>query len=252
MYIYAGNDHIASITNRIEADNHSHLMVQLSVSLKGVFSISVDGQEIVCEGIIVDSNTNHTLFSNHDWQFILLVENTSTLAKQLNQNYLKGQSYHVLSKAQVNEIRILLEGYRPILNKEKYLQFYDHLLQIMHIKAEAKTIVDERISYLLSHLKNCTETEHIFEEMAKRVFLSQSRLSHLFKKETGMRLSSYLVLHKLQKAMFYIFAGKSITEAASMAGFDSPSHFAAVSKKSMGMTARSLNEDSFFLKVSTF
>jgi AraC-like DNA-binding protein len=252
MYVYAGNDHIASITDRIEADNHNHLMVQLSVSLKREFTISVEGQQIVCEGIVIDSNTNHTLFSNHDLQFILLVENTCNLAKQLNQKYLEGQSYHVLNKEQVNEIRSLLEECQPILRKEEYLQFYDQLLEILHIKADAKTIVDERISCLLSHLKNCTETEHILEEMAKSVFLSQSRLSHLFKKETGMRLSSYLVLHKLQKAMFYIFAGKSITEAASMAGFDSPSHFAAVSKKSLGMTARSLNEDSVFLKVSTF
>ncbi|NQX46577.1 helix-turn-helix transcriptional regulator [Paenibacillus tritici] len=54
--------------------------------------------------------------------------------------------------------------------------------------------------------------------------LSNSRLSHLFKENTGISLSGYMVLHKLQKATYLIFEGLSITDAAMAAGFDSPSH----------------------------
>jgi AraC-like DNA-binding protein len=52
--------------------------------------------------------------------------------------------------------------------------------------------------------------------------------------------------------MFHIFSGESITEAAMMAGFDSSSHLAAVAKKTWGMSAKELNEDSVFSKVSTY
>ncbi|WP_216857302.1 helix-turn-helix domain-containing protein [Paenibacillus tritici] len=49
-------------------------------------------------------------------------------------------------------------------------------------------------------------------------------MSHLFKENTGISLSGYMVLHKLQKATYLIFEGLSITDAAMAAGFDSPSH----------------------------
>lgn len=76
-------------------------------------------------------------------------------------------------------------------------------------------------------------------------------MSHLFKENTGISLSGYMVLHKLQKATYFIFGGLTITDAAMAAGFDSPSHFAATSKQLLGMTAKDIRKDSVFLKVSS-
>ncbi|KJS49141.1 helix-turn-helix transcriptional regulator [Desulfosporosinus sp. BICA1-9] len=252
MYVYAGNDHIAAVTDKIDADIHNHLMLQISISFHNEFNISVAEKQFACKGIIISSNTNHTFYSNQDAQFFLLINNTSVIEKQLNQKYLRGQLYYVIDDESINLIRCLLRRYYPILDKENYLKFYTQLLQVLLISSDVNIAMDERITSLLSQITTCTNPEHNLEVMAKSVFLSQSRLSHLFRKETGMRLSSYIVLHKLQKAMFYIFSGKSITVAANMAGFDSSSHFAAVCKKTLGMSARELSEDSVFLKVTTY
>ncbi len=252
MYVYASNDHIAVITDKIDADNHSHLMLQISISFHNEFNISVAEKQFACKGIIINSNTNHTFYSNQDAQILFLIDNTSMIAKQLIQQYLNGRSYYSIDDESINLVRCLLQQYYHILDKEHYLKFYTQLFQILQINTDANAVMDERITSLLSQIKNCASNEHSLEEMAKSVFLSQSRLSHIFKKETGMRLSSYMVLHKLQKAMFCIFSGKSVTEAAIMAGFDSSSHFAAVCKKTLGMSARELNDDSVFLKVTTY
>jgi AraC-like DNA-binding protein len=252
MYIYAGNDHIAAVTDKIDADNHSHLMLQISISLHNEFIIAVAEEHFVCKGIMINSNTDHSFFSNQDTQIFFLIDNASIIGKQLNHQYLRSQSYYVIDDQSINLIQRLLQQYHPILDKEHYFKFYTQFFQVLQIGTDANTNMDERITSLLSEIKNCINPEHSLAEMAKSVFLSPSRLSHLFKKETDMRLSSYIVLHKLQKAMFHIFSGKSITEAAMMAGFDSSSHLAAVAKRTLGMSAKELNEESVFLKVTTY
>ncbi|WP_372238253.1 helix-turn-helix domain-containing protein [Paenibacillus sp. FSL R7-0273] len=111
-------------------------------------------------------------------------------------------------------------------------------------------ISDTRIQDLITLIRDCRDSEHSVGEFANQLGLSGSRLSHLFKENTGTSLSGYIVLHKLQKAVYLIFNGAPITEAAMEAGFDSPSHFAATSKRMLGMSAREIRRDSVFLKVS--
>lgn len=85
--------------------------------------------------------------------------------------------------------------------------------------------------------------------LADNVFLSSSRLSHLFKEQTGIPLKSYIILHQMERAFDELFAGRNITEASMIADFDSPSHFASTVKKMMGMTVSLSLKDSEFLKV---
>lgn len=66
--------------------------------------------------------------------------------------------------------------------------------------------------------------------------LSPSRFSHLFKAQTGLSFSHYLVILRMRK--FYEFYQKNpdITSCAMQTVFDSPSHFAAVCKRQFGIT----------------
>lgn len=252
MYIYGGTDHVAGITDRIDTDNHSHAMLQISVSFYNEFNVRISERQIICKGIIINSNESHIFYSNKDTQIMLLIDASSAISEQIREKYLKGQSYCIIDEKSIDSIRDLLYHYFPILDKKCYLEFFSKFCQTINIDIQKDTSMDERIIRLLGQIKNGSHLKQSIGDLAKSYFLSQSRLSHLFKSETGMRLSSYIVLHKLQKAMFYILRGKSITEAALEAGFDSPSHFAAVCKKTLGMSARELEKDSVFLKVSTY
>lgn len=110
-------------------------------------------------------------------------------------------------------------------------------------------LYDERIKALLKMLSEYSCLEESIERISKQLYLSPSRLSHIFHDQTGIPLKSYIVLYKLQKAYLLLFQGKSITEAAVEAGFFSPSHLADVNRRMMGMTISEAVYDSCFLEV---
>nr|WP_242846410.1 helix-turn-helix transcriptional regulator [Clostridium botulinum] len=87
------------------------------------------------------------------------------------------------------------------------------------------------------------------EELAKKVFLSRSRLTHLFKEETKISLNSFLIILKISKSYEYILSGKTITEACIKAGFYSPSHFATTNKKMFGISASAFRKDVKIIQV---
>ncbi|MDO5696143.1 MAG: helix-turn-helix transcriptional regulator [Eubacteriales bacterium] len=66
--------------------------------------------------------------------------------------------------------------------------------------------------------------------------LSESRLSHLFKAETGMNLKNYMVMMRMKKAFMLINSGQSFTEAAVNAAFYDSAHLCKVVKKYTGIT----------------
>lgn len=63
------------------------------------------------------------------------------------------------------------------------------------------------------------------------MYLSKSRLSHLFKEETGMTLHSYLAFEKLRKTHEYYLNGESLTDSCIKAGFNSSSHSSSYKKQ---------------------
>ncbi|WP_276357411.1 helix-turn-helix domain-containing protein [Cohnella caldifontis] len=74
-------------------------------------------------------------------------------------------------------------------------------------------------------------------ELASAVGLSASRLSHLFKAETGQSIVEMLNGIRLQQAaLLMLHAGRTAGEAAFNVGFGSYNHFAALFKKRYGMS----------------
>lgn len=133
-------------------------------------------------------------------------------------------------------------------DKEKYLDFVGEFANYLGINRSTK-VLDERIVKLLDILKNCDCYDHTIANLAKEVCLSPSRLSHLFSEQIGVPLKSYIQFHQLEKAFTAILSGESVTNAAMLAGFNSPSHCAATVKKWMGMPVSASIKDSEILKV---
>ena len=105
------------------------------------------------------------------------------------------------------------------------------------------------LTELMTLLQNCDCYDHKIENFAKKCNLSSSRLSHLFCEQIGVPLKSYILFHQLEKAFTELLQGSNVTDAAMLAGFNSPSHFAATVKKWMGLTVSAAFKDSGFLKV---
>ncbi|OMF22255.1 AraC family transcriptional regulator [Paenibacillus sp. FSL H8-0548] len=104
--------------------------------------------------------------------------------------------------------------------------------------------VEESLHYLSKHMR---ETVRI-EDVAKSVGLSSSRLSHLFKEETGSTIVETMNAMRIRQAALLIkHSDRTATEAAFDVGFQNYNHFAYLFREQMGTSPREyirLSEDS--------
>ncbi|MNC11063.1 Arabinose operon regulatory protein [compost metagenome] len=200
----------------------------------------------------------HGFDSNRGRQLFLLADRASGLAASLRAAFPESEEgrYALLPGEAGRRIGDLLnrepELWEQAGNYPLLLGRVLELLGIVDWTAVNRRISDHRVRQTVETLRAGHLTGLNIAELARRAELSPSRLSHLFKAETGMPLGSYMALHKLESAMQHLLEHGNATEAAMEAGFDSPSHFAATSKKILGMSATSIRRDSVFLKVSLF
>lgn len=246
-YIIKYGRNFMAISNSIEADCHKHWLLQMFLSSQKL-SIEVNGQLIPCSAILINMNILHTVKAEGESHFTILVDSTTELGRKMSE-LLMDQPYYIFPQEKTMEMQknfinaLEQKSNNAILSfaKSITLQFSSY-----HMKD-----FDDRVVKVLNSLDDCSHEDefHQIKNLSKKVSLSESRLAHLFKDETGIPLKSYIVLHKLLGAYESIFNGENITTAALSAGFDSPSHLAYTNKMMTGMSATNILKDSEFLKV---
>ncbi|BAE82698.1 helix-turn-helix domain-containing protein [Desulfitobacterium hafniense] len=255
-YIIKYGRNVGAISDRVEADSHKHWLLQLFLSIEKELDIKVKGQLIPCHALLVNMDTEHAFNAGGDIHFTMLIDPTTELGRA-TRRLLKEQSFYVLPQA---DIAVMQQVFRKALARKEHsslLSFVQSLAAYFTSdhrvadKGADRGAFDERIIRVLELLACCVDDDasHQLKYFSQETYLSESRLAHLFKDETGIPLKSYLVLHKLQRAYESIFAGETITTAALRAGFDSPSHLAYTNKMMTGMSATNIIKDSEFLKV---
>ena len=72
------------------------------------------------------------------------------------------------------------------------------------------------------------------------IYLSPSRLRHLFVEQTGLAYKTYVLWLRLVRAVSVYAEGATLTEAAHEAGFTDSAHFSRVFKRTFGLPATTL------------
>lgn len=104
-------------------------------------------------------------------------------------------------------------------------------------KIEVIPVIDQRIlnvcDLILSNLSRNDSVEYI----AEKVFLSPSRLSHLFKASLGISLVQWRELQRIaeSKKLLY-FSNVSILNIAKSLGYEDPLYFSKIFKKHTGLS----------------
>lgn len=245
LKIFWDKDNIAFLGNRVNSAEHSHCLLQAFLSLDQPLSVTVEGRQLTGKCIIVNKNVRHIFSCGSKICLSVLIEPCSGFAKELTS---KLDGDYLIFNDGLENIRRRAALLADTDDKSRYIEFIQDFKEYLGIKSSAD-ITDGRINRLLQLLGSCDCYDHTIEGYAKSVFLSSSRLSHLFREQTGVPLKSYILFHQLEKAFTAILGGANITDAALSAGFDSPSHFAATVKKWMGMSVSASVKDSEFLKV---
>jgi AraC-like DNA-binding protein len=240
---------MSAFTDIIDASSHKHCMLQLFFSFDNNLSINVNGDEINCKCIIVNTNVVHSFNTQNKLHSTMLINAASPLFFEFKDKYLQNKDYYIFDNEKIKKMLLEIVPKHQI-DIQWYEYFVTTLFNNIDIKMKQYIVYDSRILEVIKQLEVRDCMDHSINKIAKNIALSPSRLSHLFKEQTGMALKSYIVLHMLQRTYLHFFKNGNITEAALEAGFDSPSHFAATNKKLTGMSATNICKNSMFLKAS--
>ncbi len=101
---------------------------------------------------------------------------------------------------------------------------------------DTKTDTDARINKAIAYIKKDVSTHLTTHDIAKTVFLSESRLQHLFKENVGIPIRKYIHWQRLMTASKNIMSGQNFTTAAFESGFSDSPHFNRTFSKMFGMT----------------
>ncbi|MBR4345314.1 MAG: helix-turn-helix transcriptional regulator [Oscillospiraceae bacterium] len=225
-------DHLLMRSEYRTPDIHSHLALHLIVGLGAGLHCTAAEKNFEADAVFIASDVPHTAYSPTGEMLVFLFDPASRYANEIDRMYLNGNRYFCPAAGQAEEIRALWAENRHSLGEADKA-----ILAYLSLSRGREKPMDERVARVLAILR---ESEEVPEDavgwLCDRVFLSRSRLSHLFKEDLGISLSRYLAWEKMRKGYILFQKYGNITEAALMAGFDSPSHFAATCRRMFGLS----------------
>ncbi|HXA46513.1 MAG TPA: AraC family transcriptional regulator [Burkholderiaceae bacterium] len=106
----------------------------------------------------------------------------------------------------------------------------------------ARPDFDPRIAQTLDWIATRDNGQISGDELAARVHLSPSRFTHLFRQQTGLPLTRYLLWTRLLVAVEAVAEGANTTAAAHMAGFADLAHMSRTFRNTFGVMPSELQK----------
>lgn len=225
-------DHMLILQDYKDPMPHKHLAKHLIFGLDGNFDCIIKNEKISCSGVCIDSNIEHAVNSNGSNLLVFIFEETGSLSEDLDRNYLRGNPYCILDKSLVSTVVSEWQS-----NQNDSTKLDSAILSACRLYKNNELKYDDKISEVINILNDIGGIyEDTVNVLCEKIHLSKSKLSHLFKEQVGVSLSSYLVFEKMHKTYLYVLKGENIDDACVHAGFYSPSNFSAVFQEMFGLS----------------
>lgn len=201
---------------------HAHPSLEVIIAKEGTFTLST--KAISLENIqfgFIEPNCEHFLKAENCTAKIIMIEPGFGVLQQLlqftDQSDCTG-GIHTLDTdyiSDINQETLAIWSTDPLLMKV----YDERILQCIHL------ITTHQQPKSLS-----------LNDLAKSVFLSPDRLSHLFKEQIGIPLQKYMIWNRLKVAVGLILGQQlNLTQAAHTAGFYDSAHFSKHFKEMLGI-----------------
>lgn len=250
LILFHSDDHIGFITDKVDTSYHSHNYIQITIGLEQDFHITTEKDNFYTKGIILDSNISHKLYGYNEWQLYLLINPESLLGALIKRKFLH-KEVHLIGEKEIDDIvKFNIQSASEKFDLIEYDELIKKIREILGLtNPYLDHKIDSRIQEILTYIETYPLDRLSVKELSNIVFLSESRLSHLFKEEIGISLTSYILHKKVERAFYLILNGMSITEAAIEAGFSSSSHFTNSVRDKLGMSPRIIIKNSRYMQV---
>lgn len=210
------------ILDELETEFHAHPAVEIIIAKKGLFSIETPDEMIPdLDFVIIDSNLKHRVFSKNCHVQLLMFESYNSLFF----DFLKQKGIE------------LEDGIFVRTNGENNSEFFNEMLSFGD-ENNLKEVAEVRTEICLKTFETENlEYQKMLEILKSKVFLSESRLSHVFKKEIGVSLKKYLVWNRLKKVVSLVLnENYSLIEASNEVGFYDQAHLSKSFKNILGIS----------------
>ncbi|MDR6721819.1 AraC family transcriptional regulator of arabinose operon [Paenibacillus amylolyticus] len=123
------------------------------------------------------------------------------------------------------------------LRDELTLNALEEVILLVASQNQSQKTLDARVQEVLNIITQEYTGQLLIEDLGKRVCLSPSRLSHLFKEQVGDTIMGTLMKHRLKQAEKLLkYTLRPVTEIALSVGFHSPDYFSRQFATHFGVT----------------
>lgn len=224
----------------IDSIPHAHYALQLTLGLDGPFRVRLgaDAPWVETESALFAPNQPHQLDCGSRMMahlFFELPQRQQAVATMVR------AGYHTLPGfAPVREaIEAARRGRLALEAAETAAQQW---IACAVPSASAAHAWDPRIARALQWLADHPGEEPDGATLAAQVHLSESRFTHLFRQQTGLPLSRYLLWTRLLEGVAAVAEGDSLTEAAHRAGFADLAHMSRTFRNTFGVVPSELQK----------
>ncbi|GAA3519325.1 helix-turn-helix transcriptional regulator [Aquimarina addita] len=210
------------VFSELNTENHSHPVVEVINAINGTFSLEVNGQ--IVENLvfaIIGCNIKHKVVSLDCNLRILMIE-----------------SHNLLLSNFLNSKNITFENGAFLKTKFSLKDVLIAEIKNLANTKDLETPTDKRIAESIKFMEqNEIEYKNLISELTSKVFLSDSRLSHLFKEHIGISIKKYLVWNKLRQAInLYVSENTNLTDVSIQSGFFDQAHLSNSFKNVLGVS----------------
>jgi len=224
------------VAKNIKSDFHKHHLMAIILSYGEPFKITKENSRPeLYEAVFIQKDTNYKLEAgDKDHVIFIHLDPYSEYGIQLSQ--------------QVHPIQRLDPGsFEDVLNdclvwfreSENNIHRTEHLLNAIVSTVVSGTPntreMDSRVVKCIQHIKQSDLEKIYIDQMAELVYLSSSRLSHLFKEETGLTVRQFVLHRKLVKSLQAMYEQHNFTESSFIGGFSDQPHFTKTFKNAFGI-----------------
>ena len=211
---------------------HRHFAAHLMFALEPPLTALVAGQRITAAGLAIGSAVPHTLLSREP-ALVVFIDELTPLCCCMKHHLLQGAAWRTLDETAVKTVTA---QWQQVRTPEQAEEAAAATCRTLGLEAAHPPAVDARVLAAADYMKKAANLETVtIQEVAGAVHLSPSRLTHLFRQETGISPHLYLSNLKLERAFYLLEDGRSLTNVCMAAGFATPSHMADTSRELYGM-----------------
>lgn len=222
--VHISPKHVTFIGNIGKTNLHHHAAVTLLIGLSGKIEVSTLDQSAQCRAVLVDANEPHTIDCKGQTMAAIFFEIDSNAAIILKGQFLKSSAFftdfptsHLLTKKNEQD---LLEGR------------FDFLFPNLRNKAPNREL-DSRITHCIELVRSKPDLSQ--QMLAEQLNISASRLTHLFKSETGTPYRRYKLWTQLKSFVDDYITTNSLASSAVHAGFYDSSHLCKTFNSLLGI-----------------